>query len=157
VLWNTGRKHYEALLQLPVLALAVPAWWLFAPGGLRAAAVVSALAIVARALVIIGACLRALDLRWRAIAPFAARGLALAALGGGAAVAGQQLAAGSPQPAVALAAGSLSALMALLALLAARPQVLGPEATGALVRMFPSLQTRLTARTAAVADGEVPR
>jgi lipopolysaccharide exporter len=38
VLWNTGRKHLEVRLQLPLFLLAVPAWWLLAPQGIRAVA-----------------------------------------------------------------------------------------------------------------------
>ena len=58
VLWNTGRKHREFLLQLPLLAAAVPAWWLFAASGIRAVAIVSAAVIFARAFVIVSAALR---------------------------------------------------------------------------------------------------
>ena len=80
VLWNTGRKHQEVLLQLPVLLVAAPVWWYFAPQGIRAIAVVSAAVIFVRAAVIVAAGLRALQLRASALLPFVWRGLVLGGL-----------------------------------------------------------------------------
>lgn len=138
VLWNTGRKHLECLLQLPLLALAVPAWWLFAPAGIRAIAVVSAIVIFARACVIIIAALGALKLRWGSILPHAVRGLGLAAVCGGAVLAGQHAVASLTFPGISLYAGGACALAAMLLMVGARPQVLGREAHSALARLFPA-------------------
>lgn len=143
VLWNTNRKHQEFLLQLPVLALAIPLWWLFAPGGIRSVAVVSALVIFARAVVIITAALNALDLRWAAIAPHAARGLGLAALCAGATLAGRHAVASFTFPGVSLCAGAATALAAMMLVVGARPQVLGRQAHSALARLFPAVALRL--------------
>jgi len=142
VLWNTGRKHYEFLLQLPLLALAAPAWWLFGPEGIRAIAAVSAVVIYARAIVIVGAALRALDLSWSAILPDALRGLGLAAVCTGAVLAGQYAVASLMYPAVSLSAGGACALAAMVALVLARPQVLGSEAASALGRLIPAFAPR---------------
>lgn len=153
VLWNTGRKHYEFLLQLPLLALAVPAWWYFAPQGIRAVATVSAVVIFARAVVIIGAGLRALGLSWSAIVPDALRGVGLAAVCAAAVLAGQYAAAPLGLPVVSLLAGGFSALATLVLLLLVRPQVLGAEARSALGRLVPRFAPRFAVPAAPELDG----
>jgi lipopolysaccharide exporter len=142
VLWNTDRKHYEFLLQLPLLALAVPAWWLFGAEGIRAVAIVSALVIYARAAVIITAALRALQMRWTAIFPYLVRGVGLSAVCAGAVLAGQYAVAGVTFPAISLCAGGACALGAMLLMVGARPQVLGRETQNALVNLFPAMRVR---------------
>jgi lipopolysaccharide exporter len=139
VLWNTGRRHHEFLLQLPLLALAVPAWWLFANDGIRAIAVVSAVVIFARAGVIVTAALNALGLRWSAIFPYAARGLALASVCAAAVLAGQHAVATFTFPGVSLSAGGACALAAMLLIMGLRPQLLGQEARSALARLIPAM------------------
>jgi lipopolysaccharide exporter len=153
VLWNTGRKHYEFLLQLPLLALAAPAWWFFAPQGIRAVAAVSAVVIFARAVVIIGASLRALGLSWSAVAPYALRGLGLATVCAGAVLLGQYAVAAFTAPVVSLSAGAACALAAMLLLVLARPQVLGNEARSALGRLIPAFTPRFAAPAAPELDG----
>jgi len=150
VLWNTGRKHLEYLLQLPLLALAFPAWWLFAPRGIRAVAVVSALVVSARALVIIAACLRALGLRWQVLAPAATRGLGIAAACAVAVWAGQQAVATIALPVVALFAGASSALLVVVLVVGVWPGLLGAESRVALARMFPFLRLRWSRSALAV-------
>jgi O-antigen/teichoic acid export membrane protein len=137
VLWNTGRKHHEFLLQLPLLALAGPAWWLFAPTGIRGVAIVSAVVIFVRALIIVAAALNVLQLRWLTIAPYAARGLGLSAVAAVAVLAGQHAVATLVFPGVALYAGGICAMAAMLLLILVRPQVLGLEARSALARLVP--------------------
>lgn len=158
VLWNTGRKHLEYQLQLPLLALAAPMWWLVAPMGIRAVAIVSATVIFARAIVIVAAALNALKLRWRVLAPDAARGLGLAAVGAVCVVSGQQAVATLGVPAVSLVAGAALASAALLLLVGLRPQVLGLEAQSALARLVPKLKPRFARAGAAAASvTEQPR
>lgn len=137
VLWNTGRKHYEALLQLPLLAIAVPVWWLLTPQGLRSAAIVSAVVVVARALVVIVAGMRALSLRASQLAPLMLRGLLLAAWCGGAARAAQAAVASLGHPAISFAAGSAAAFTAMAAVVLLAPQLLGDQARLALSRLLP--------------------
>jgi O-antigen/teichoic acid export membrane protein len=137
LLWNTGRKHLEYLLQLPLLALALPAWWLAAPYGIRAIAAVSAAVIFARTAVIIFALMRALQLRWAVLAAPLARGLALAAACAAAVLAGKHLVAGITVPAVAIAAGSAGALGVLLLVIGAWPHLLGAEIRAVLARFLP--------------------
>ncbi len=155
VLWNTGRRNQEFLLQLPLLALAAPAWWLFAHEGIRVVAVVSAVVIYARAGVIVSAALNALKLRWTAILPYAVRGLGLAAVCTVAVLAGQQAVSGLTFPGVSLYAGSACALAAMLLVIGARPQVLGIEAQTALGRLLPGFALRWIAPAAPVElDGQ---
>ena len=137
VLWNTGRKHLEYQLQLPMLAVAAPAWWLIAPSGIRSAAIVSALVIVARAGVIIAAALRALGAAVERRASDAARGLFLSAVCAAAVLAGKHAVATLTFPGVSLYAGGICAVAAMLLLVATRPQLLGVEALSALARLFP--------------------
>jgi lipopolysaccharide exporter len=142
VLWNTGRKHLEYMLQLPVLALALPTWWFFAPSGIRAIALISGAVIFIRAAVIIGAALRALDLRWSVLLPSLARGVGLAAACGAGVFAGQQLAGGVAVPGASLFAGGAGALSMVVVLVATWPQVLGPESQRVLGRLLPFLRVR---------------
>ena len=144
VLWNTGRKHKEFLLQLPLLALAVPAWWLLAGQGIRVVAMVSVAVVVARAIVIVATALRALELPWSAVIFLTARGLGLAAVCAAAVLAGQHAVAGLALPALSLVAGGVSSLFALALLVGLFPQLLGTEAIGALSRLFPALGRRWT-------------
>lgn len=157
VLWNTGRKHLEYQLQLPLLALAVPAWWLIAPAGIQGVALVSTVVIFARAVVIIAAALHALNLSWRVLVPDVARGLALAGVCAAAVYAGQQAAGGLHLPAVSLFAGGLAALAVLLVLLGTRPDLLGPLAQSALARLHPRLGARLAHAGAPVVDVDVAK
>jgi lipopolysaccharide exporter len=139
VLWNTRRKHQEALLQLPILAAALPLWWLLAPLGIRAVVLAAAAVIVVRTLVIIGAGLRALDLSWRALAPFALRGLFLGAVVALAVVLGRQLVSPIHHPLATLLAEGAMGVLALVLVAFLRPQVLGPEARGVLSRLVPRM------------------
>ena len=142
VLWNTGRKHKEFLLQLPLLALAIPAWWLLAGQGIRVVAMVSVAVVVARAIVIVATALRALELPWSAVVGPAVRGAGLAVLCAGAVLAGQSAVAGLALPALSLFAGGAGALVALALLVGISPRVLGTSAMGALSRLFPALGRR---------------
>ncbi|TFZ00006.1 oligosaccharide flippase family protein [Ramlibacter rhizophilus] len=137
VLWNTGRKHMEALLQLPLLAVAVPVWWLLTPQGLRWAAIVSAVVVYARMLVTVAAGLRALQLRWAQLAPMFVRGALLAAWCAAAARGAQLAVAPMDNAALSFAAGSLASFLAMAVVVLAAPQWLGEQARLALSRLLP--------------------
>jgi lipopolysaccharide exporter len=143
VLWNTNRKQYEFLLQLPIVAIAAPAWWYVAPDGVEGIAIVSACVIFARAIVIITAALRALGLRWKIVLPYLARGLSLSALCAAAVLAGQEVATASQSSLVALCAGAMGAGAAMLAVLWLKPAALGDETRMALSRVLPVFGARL--------------
>jgi len=143
VLWNTGRKRLEVWLQLPVLALAVPAWWLIAPSGVRSVAIVSAIVIVLRAVVVVVAGMRAVQLEGRTVLLLLARGVALGALFGlTVEVARLAAAASFHSPLLTLLLGSGVALLVAAALVGGRPQLLGREAGEVLSRFIPSLGHR---------------
>jgi lipopolysaccharide exporter len=142
VLWNTGRKHLEVRLQLPLFLVAVPAWWLLAPQGIRAVAITSAVVITVRAAVIVAAGLRALALSPAVLLPFAARGAALSVVCGLAVLLGRHGAASLQHPIVTLLAGGTLGVLVVLALVAARPQLLGPEARAVVARLVPSIGPR---------------
>jgi O-antigen/teichoic acid export membrane protein len=155
VLWNTGRAAQEAGLQWPLLMIAVPAWWLLAPGGLTVAAAVSLLAIHARALLIVGACLHALDLRARRLLPLLARGVVLALACALATWGGQvgarwaaDLLLWPPfwQAAASLAAGSGAGLGAGLLVAWTLPGLLGADARALLARVLPLGPVRAPSR-----------
>lgn len=139
VLWNTGRKHLEVRLQLPVLAAAVPAWWLAAPHGIQAVALVSAAVILVRTVAIVAACLRALDVPASALLRHVGRGALLAAVCAAAVLAGKQAGGLLHGPLATLLAGGALAVLVALLLVALRPDLLGPEAHHALRRLVPTL------------------
>jgi O-antigen/teichoic acid export membrane protein len=147
VLWNTGRKHHEVLLQLPLLAVAAPLWWYFAPQGIRAIALASAAVIFARAAVIVFAGLRALRLHPSVLLPFLARGLGLGVLCAAAVLAGREAAASLNHPVLTLLAGGALATVVAFVLVALRPQVLGTEARAVLSRVIPAVGPRWSAPT----------
>ena len=142
VLWSTGRQNHEALLQLPLLAIAVVAWLLLASEGVRAVALASAGVIFARTVVMVIAAMNALDLRWTYVLRPAARGAALAAVCGAAVLAAQHTVAPLAMPLVSLAAGGGLALATLLLMVMVRPHWLGEDVTAALCNLFPRLRLR---------------
>ena len=145
VLWNTGRKHYEFALQLPLVGLGALGFYWFAGDGIRAAASVAALLLLLRALVVGGAAYHALQLRWSALLPHVARGLLLSALCTAVVLATQQALVRYDIALVSLAASGLGALALAALLIALRPQLLGDQAAAMVIRFFPRL-TGLLAR-----------
>lgn len=140
VLWNTGHKHYEAALQLPLIMVGGLGFYLYAGNGIRSAAVVASLLLVLRALVIGTAALRVLKLSVFILVPHALRGLLLSTVCAMGAYAGLQIAARFNISLLSLMAATVIALSAVSILLALRPQILGVEAAAMLIRFFPGLQ-----------------
>ncbi|MBL0421014.1 oligosaccharide flippase family protein [Ramlibacter sp. AW1] len=153
VLWNTGRKHQEALLQLPLLALALPAWWWITPHGLRGAVLVSAVVIYLRAGLIVAAGLRALGMSGSVLLPLLLRGGLLALWCGVATRAAQALVEPLGLPAVSLAAGTLAALAAMAIVVWGLPHLLGEQARLALSRLLPFVRAAAPAGVPPVAKG----
>jgi O-antigen/teichoic acid export membrane protein len=139
VLWNTGRKHYEFALQLPLIVLGVLGFYVFARQGIHMAAVVAGLLLVLRAGVTAAAAFRALELRWTALLPDALRGLLLCAASVSGVMAGRAAVAGFSIPLLSLAASGLLAAALPAALLAFRPQILGQETSAMVIRFVPGL------------------
>jgi O-antigen/teichoic acid export membrane protein len=140
VLWNTGRKHYESLLQLPLLLMAVFAFYQFAPRGIHAAALVAAGLLASRGLVVGVAAFRAVGLRFGALFPHLLRGALLSTLVGGGVRLGQYAASRLGSPVVSLVAAGLAALVLVLGAVCARPAVLGGHAAAMVVRFVPRLR-----------------
>ena len=139
VLWNAQRKSSECLLQLPVLAIAAMAWFWAAHQGVRHVAVVCVLVLLARAAVMVIAVLRRLRVPPARVAIALLRGVSLAIVCGGSALAGQHLAGAEAAPlARLLAAAAMGMLPAPLVLVFA-PQWLGRDALAVLSRILPFL------------------
>jgi O-antigen/teichoic acid export membrane protein len=139
VLWNTGRKHYEFVLQLPLVVVGALGFYLLAGKGIHVAAAVAGGLLVLRAAVTAIAAFRALGLRAPALLPDALRGLLLSALCVAGVLAGQYAVAKFDIPVLSLAAGSLAAAVLPALLLILRPQVLGRETSDMVVRFVPAL------------------
>ncbi|HJV51809.1 MAG TPA: lipopolysaccharide biosynthesis protein [Noviherbaspirillum sp.] len=91
VLWNTGRKHFESLLQLPILALAGIAFYSLASHGVIMVAGVAACMQLVRAAVIASAACCQLGIGARDLAHSAARGIVLCLIAAGGTFAGGAL------------------------------------------------------------------
>lgn len=148
VLWNTDRPQHEFALQLPLIPLGALAFWLAAPHGLMAAAFTAGSLLLLRALVLVAAALRALELSASVLAPHALRGAVLAVLTGLLVSLGQQWGHGQPLAALAaLAGGAALPLASATALLWFRPQwcppLLGEPCWRMVLRFAPRLERNL--------------
>lgn len=139
VLWNTGRKHYEFALQIPLIVLGILGFYLFAGQGIHMAAVVAGVLLVLRAAVTATAAFRALGLGWMVLLPDALRGLLLCTACILGVMAGQHAVTRFDIPLLSLLAGSLSAAVLPALLLALRPQMLGRETSEMVIRFVPGL------------------
>lgn len=140
ILWNTGRKFHESLLQLPVLIGGALCYYSLVGYGIQAAAMVAALLMVSRCVVVAAVACEAVGLRVKVFAPHAARGIVLSAIAGGAFLVGQQAVPAVGLPLLALLAGCSSALLAFCGAILAFPRLLGDQAAAMVVRFVPRLQ-----------------
>jgi lipopolysaccharide exporter len=140
VLWNTGRKHQEFALQLPLVLAGAVGFYVFAAQGIRTAATVAALLLLLRAIVVASAACRALHIGFGRLWPHFARGLLLSVLAAAGALSGQEIMARFDQPLLSLAASSFISLSMLAALVAVRPQFLGEQAAAMVLRFAPWLE-----------------
>ena len=143
VLWNTGRKHFEFALQLPLVVIGALGFYLFASQGIRTAAAIAALLLVLRALVIGIAACRALNVRGAELVPHVLRGLGLSAICAAGVFAAQHATARYDIPLLSLAASSLLALALPALLVVLRPQVLGEQTITMIIRFMPGLSVWL--------------
>jgi len=139
VLWNTGRKYHESVLQLPILAVGALGFYYFADRGIKAAATVAALMLVLRALVVGTTAFRALKLSWIELLPDIGRGMILSTLCAIGVKAGQAAVSAYEVPLFSLAASASMAFFTLVFLLLVRPQLLGTQSATMVVRFFPRL------------------
>lgn len=143
VLWNTGRKLHECLLQAPLVLLGGAAFYALAGQGIRAAAVVAAGLLVLRGGVMAHAALRALDLRWAQLLPEAGRGALLSCMTALGVWLGQVATARHDSAALALVASGLLALACVALPLSLRPSLLGPSVIHMVLRFFPGASSFL--------------
>lgn len=139
ILWNTGRKNYEFLLQLPILAVGVVAFNLYAAQGIHIAAAIAAGILLLRAAVIGFAATRALRISLAAFIPDLLRGVTLAAVCAVGAQLGQWLTSALAHPIASLLASGSIALMLSLALIFAYPKILGVSARAMILRFAPKI------------------
>ncbi|AXA91849.1 lipopolysaccharide biosynthesis protein [Massilia sp. YMA4] len=145
VLWNSGGRHLESLLQLPILAAAGAALWLYAAQGALAVAIIAAATLVTRALVIGFCACRRVHVSFGAIAPLAWRSVVLMGLCAVGTLGAAGLApVGAPallKLVLAVAGGVLLPGCAVLAV----PQLLGARVIDVLQRFSPPVPVRLHA------------
>lgn len=139
VLWNTGRKHHEALLQLPVLFLGGLGLYFSVQVGVQIAAATASILALFRMLMICASVFQVLGLRYTAVLPDLIRGLLLSMLGAGSATAGRFAMAPWNQPILSLMASSLLALAIFVFLVRLHPKVIGKKATNILTMLAPRL------------------
>ena len=144
ILWNTQRKNHEFALQLPLIGVGLVAFYFLADRGIFYAAAVAAGLLVLRALVIGAAAFRALDIRFNAVLPDAARGALLALICAAGVWIGQRSVASFGLPALSLAAAGLMTLFFLVPIVLWRPQLLGKHTLSMIVRFVPALKTRFS-------------
>ncbi len=143
VLWNTGRKHHEALLQLPVLLLGGAALYGAMQWGVLAAAVVASGMLYLRMLVVGISAFRALSLGLRELLPYVMRGALFSVVCLLAVAAGHWCVGSLDFAALNVALCGLLALAVSVGLVLLRPSLLGMHAINMVVRFVPRLQRHL--------------
>ena len=137
VLWNTGRRNLEALLQAPMIFFSVPLLYVSASYGVVGVAWAIVLVFCVRALLVGGAACRAVNLGIRDLAPDLTRGFLLSILAVGAAFTAFLLTPVGSQSLWRLVSASLATATTLGLLVYWRPSVLGPNALKILRRFLP--------------------
>jgi lipopolysaccharide exporter len=140
ILWNTGRMHFESLLQLPILAIAGFVFYNLASKGIVIVAIAVAGVLFARAIVITTAACRRLGIVPRDLLAFAMRGTAMALIAAASAFAGVELGrmAGTTHVS-ALVGGTLMGCSVLMTVSVLFPWLLGDTVIEMLGRFSPRL------------------
>lgn len=141
ILWSSGRKAQESLLQLPVIAVALLAYWSLNRLGaatVQAAALVTVGVIVLRMAVLAGAAARAVGLPLRAWLPLLGRGLGLGLIAVLALLAARMLLPAG-HPVLVLALGWGAATLLCVGLVLRWPRILGAPAARLVLRFVPRL------------------
>lgn len=139
VLWNTGHRNLEFVLQIPILIAGGVLLFAFAHNGLSTVAWIVSVICLLRALVVASAAMRALDIGWLTLGKDLMRGLIISgfffviANGGIIATSHWKI------PLVTLAVSSVLACVAGLLLLIVFPTFLGVRTQKMLSRLHPAL------------------
>ncbi|WP_374657479.1 lipopolysaccharide biosynthesis protein [Inhella sp.] len=138
VLWNTGRKHWESLLQLPILLIAGPVLYWAAGQSISLVAAVAAASFAVRAIIVMGAVWIALGLRSTEVVSLGARSSTVGLLVVGTAMLlGAAATAFDWAPWLSGSAKGLAGLAAWLLLIWAFPRLLGQPSIKLLLRFLP--------------------
>lgn len=140
ILWNTGCKHYESLLQLPILALAGVAFYMLSGQGIVVVAAVTASVLFARSAVVTAGACRRLRIRARDLLASATRGSVMALLAATGTIAGLELGHTAwPTKLGSLFAGTVAGCSVLIAASLMFPRLLGAAVIEMLGRFSPAL------------------
>jgi len=146
ILWNTGGKHLESLLQIPLIVLAGAALYFYAGQGVLAVALIAAGTLLARALVVGTSACRRLGVGLADLAPLAARGVAMGVLAVAGSWGGTLLGAmASSHALAAFACGALAGGLVLVVAVLICPALLGLRVVVMLARFSPPLPASLVA------------
>jgi O-antigen/teichoic acid export membrane protein len=143
VLWNTGRKHHEALLQLPVLLLGLLILYWCMQWGVQAIAIAASGMLVIRMVVVCTSVFKALDLRVAELLPHVARGIAISGACLISVWCGRFAVAHINLPLLSIIASCFVTIIALVCLVIAWPRLLGHHAAGMVIRFVPNLSNAL--------------
>jgi lipopolysaccharide exporter len=143
VLWNTGRKHHEALLQLPVLLIGALSLYFATGWGVLAAAAVASGILALRMFVVTASAFKALDLRFVELLPHLTRGVGLSAVCCICVFAANRAVGGLGYEVITLGSSVLLTGVSTLIIVLWRPEVLGFHAANMLARFIPYLRPRL--------------
>jgi lipopolysaccharide exporter len=156
VLWNTGHKQWESMLQLPILALAALAFFYFGSQGIIVVAIIAAGTLVVRALVVTTAACSLLKIGLRDLREFALRGFCVGAITAAGVYAGlylgRMIGTAHLYP---LMLGCLLGGAALLMTVLIFPEMLGIAVIGMLGRFSPILKSVLMRRLAPVVQTQL--
>lgn len=139
VLWNTGRKHHEALLQLPVLILGGGALYAVMQWGVLAAAAVASGMLVSRMLMVGASAFQVLGLQFRGLIPYLLRGVFLSCLCVVTVLLGQAFAEPWNFAIVNLAVSGLLTGSVFVLICWWKPSVLGDHVVAMVIRFMPPL------------------
>jgi len=142
VLWNTGKKQWESLLQLPVILVSAVLLYRYASAGPLTVAVIAAFVFHLRAAVMItAACTRA-AIRIGDLAPYILRSFLICALSGvSAALVANLLHPTGMLPVVRTVIAGSAGLAAIALLVRLAPNVLGDRVKSMLSRFIPRMRS----------------
>lgn len=148
ILWNTGRKHFETLLQLPILGVAAIVLYMVASNGVVIVAVVAGSVLFIRAMVITAAACRQLHIGPSDLLALAARGTAMVIIAAAAAYVGTELSRMAwPTHLSAIMGGAALGCSVLMATLRIFPSLLGAGVIEMLRRFGPAAPVALSGFT----------
>lgn len=151
ILWNTGRRHWECLLQAPIVVFAGIALFWYASAGIVAVAMIAASVLLLRAIVVATAACSRLHIGIRELGGSAGRALIMVVLVALGTSGGRLLAAMVDDHFfVRIMCGALTGAATLAAVVICKPSLLGP-AVGDMFMRFASAFPRAGVIVRAVA------